>query len=202
MKDGVLMKKTKKLANLAKIIRILTIPPIMAITLLTTLYIFKENVFTNFTQFIISVITIAIIPVLAYPLQSKLKIFKGEDVRNNQRNLAVIFSVAGYLIGTIYAMVSNVPSFQLILYVTYLFSGIGIFIGTFILKVKFSGHMCGISGPIISVSYIISWYFMFLYLLVGLVFWASLYSKKHTVVELLIGNIIPVASFLIAILII
>lgn len=196
------MNKRKDFQPLAKIIRILTIPPIMAITLFTTLYIFKDNVFDDILELFISIITIAVIPVLAYPIQSKLKIFKGDDKRNNQRNLAVIFSVIGYLIGTIYAITNNVPSFQIVLYLTYLFSGIGIFMGTFILKVKFSGHMCGVSGPIISISYIISYYLLFLYIFLGIVFWASLYMKKHTIKELIFGSLIPISAFLLAILIV
>lgn len=197
------MVKTKKhLDEFAKIIRVITIPPVMASLLFTVLYFFKDGFYSSLLEYFINIITVVIVPVLAYPAQAKLNILKGKDARENQRNLAVIFSLIGYLSGTIYALVGNVSELQLVVYLTYLFSGIMIFIGTFLIKVKFSGHMCGVSGPIVVMVYSINYYFLFLYLLLGLVFWASLYKKRHTVRELIIGTIIPIIAFIISLLIV
>lgn len=189
------------LNKFAKTIRIITIPPIMAITLITCLYIFKDGVYNNLLEYFNSIITIALIPILAYPLQAKFKILKKEDARENQRNLAVIFSLIGYFLGTCFALIMGVPSLQQVVHLTYLFSGIIIFFGTFIIKIKFSGHMCGISGPIVVIAYALSYYFLFLYIILFVVFWASLYLKRHSISELVLGTIIPVISFIIAILI-
>lgn len=192
----------KIINNLAKVIRVITIPPIMAIVFLISLFLFKETMFNNLYELFISIFTIAIIPVLAYPIQNRFNVFKGKCQRTNQRNLAVIFSVIGYSLGLLCALITKAPGEQLIVYITYLFSGLLIFIGTFILKIKFSGHMAGISGPVISLAYFLNYYLLFLYVLLMIVFWASIRTKRHTIVELLTGSIVPVMSFFLALLII
>ncbi len=199
--------KDKKAANLfflkiAKIIRIITIPPVCAIILITILYTKTSIVFNNWYEFIIAIFTIAIIPVLAYPVQKKFNIIKLNNKRTAERNLAIIFSISGYFGGLLFSIISKTPNFQQILYITYLLTGLGIAFGTFILKIKFSGHMAGISGPIITLSYLISYYFLFLYLILAIVMWASLYTKNHTFKEASYGSLLPIMAFIIANLII
>lgn len=195
-------KSNKIIDTFARVIRVITIPPVMAILFLVSLYLFKESMFNNIYELLISIFTIAIIPVLAYPIQRKFKIFKKGTPRNNERNLAVILSVVGYLLGLVTAIIMKVPKEQLIVYYTYLFSGLLIFFGTFVLKIKFSGHMAGISGPVVSLSYFFSYYLLFLYAFLLVVFWASLHTKRHTTVELITGSVVPVASLLLALLIV
>lgn len=191
-------KPNKVLIKIAKIIRIITIPPVCATILNLVLYFKSDLVFNHWYELLIAIFTIAIIPVLAYPIQKIFKLFKAKDERTGARNLAIIFSIIGYSCGLIFSIIAKTPNFQKIIYVTYLLTGLGIAFGTFVLDIKFSGHMSGISGPIITLSYIFSYYLLFLYFFLALVMWASLYTKNHNFKEAIYGTILPVIAFIIA----
>ena len=77
-------------------IRKLTVAPFLATVFLFLLRIYQPSVFANMFQWITAVICLGILPLLAYPLQPCLPHFKNQG-RRGQRQLAIFFSVAGYI---------------------------------------------------------------------------------------------------------
>ena len=184
---------------LAKIIRVLTIPPIMAIWLLTTLFVVRPEFFGGTVFYCLSVFFIALFPILAYPLQPIIPAFKHKG-REGQRTLAMIFSVAGYLLGCITNLFMNAPASLWTVYLVYLLSGAGIAIFNKLFHLRASGHACGIMGPVAFLFYSgigtavvgIGIYFAAL--------WASVKMKRHTLLQFIGGAAIPVAAlFVVAI---
>ena len=84
---------------------------------------------------------------------------------------------------------------------TYLFSGSFMLI-FMLLKINTSAHACSFIGPVVFLSYSISIWFLLALPLLYFVIWSSLKLKRHTLFELISGCLIPVVSFLLAILII
>ncbi len=180
---------------LAKIIRVLTIPPIMAIWLLTTLFVVKPEFFGTTALYLLAVFFIALFPILAYPLQPITPVFKHKG-REGQRTLAMIFSVAGYLLGCITNLFMNAPKSLWTIYLVYLLSGVGIALFNKLFHLRASGHACGIMGPVAFLFYSgigtafvgIAIYFAAL--------WASVKMKRHTLLQFIGGAAIPVAALI------
>ena len=72
-----------------------------------------------------------------------------------RETFAMIMAVVGYIAGVVYAAVSYAPLVLWEIYLTYLFSGIFIFVFNKVLHLKASGHSCGIAGAAIVASYYI-----------------------------------------------
>jgi len=186
--------------KIAKIIRIVTVAPILALMLINILYFWVPGSFNGILDYLIAIFTLVIMPILAYPVQKKFKIIKG-DPRTSERQLAIVFSVIGYSIGIVAALMLNVPYVEKLIYSTYLISGVSIAILSAVFKVEASGHMCGVSGPIAILIFLFGIEFMFLLLFPIAVIWSSLVLKRHTFPQLMLGATIPVFTFLILIII-
>ena len=177
-----------------KIVRRFTVPPVFAATLLFTVYFTHQGYFGSVWHLVASLFLLAIVPVLAYPLQRFIPGYKDRG-REGQRTLAMIFSFAGYLLGVISAFVFSAPIELKIIYIEYLICGIGMILINKVFKIKASGHACGIVGPIIMLA------FFGLYipaaaiaaLLIIPVFVASVVTREHTAPQLLFGSAIPAA---------
>jgi hypothetical protein len=182
--------------KLAKLIRTLTIAPIGAFVLVTILYLEKGESFGNITAYLLAVLYLTVLPVLAYPLQPFIPKFKDKG-REGQRSLAIIMATIGYLCGIISIIFINATKMQWIIYLVYFFSGIGIAVFNKLLKIRASGHSCGIVGPIAIAVYftgikgLIAGVTIF-----ALVCWSSLKMKRHTVSQLLWGSFLPLAALL------
>ena len=178
---------------LAKIIRILTIPPIMAIWLLTTLFIVKPEFFGGIAFYFLAVFFVAILPILAYPLQPITPVFKHKG-REGQRTLAMIFSVVGYLLGCITNLFMNAPATLWLVYLVYLLSGLGIAIFNKIFHLRASGHACGIMGPVAFLFYCgVGTAFVGIGIYLAAL-WASVKMKRHTFLQFVGGAVIPVVA--------
>ena len=194
------------LKKLCFIVRIITVSPVMATTLLTMMHIFAPEILGGLTNYLIGVICLAVLPVLAYPIQPIIPGFRGKG-RDGQRMLAIIMSVLGYVISVALAFVLNMPDGAKALFLTYLFSGTLIFVFSKLIKVKASGHTCGVAGPVAVSTFAFgtSAYIPALGFgipLLALVFAASLGMKRHKWSELILGSIIPVVSMLLSMLIV
>lgn len=187
--------------TLAKIIRVITIAPVMAICLILLLLVNTNNTFNNVCDLLMSIIFIVFIPTTSYILQKKFSVFSG-DMRTGERKLAIVFSFFAYTILLIYALLSDTLELYKIMVLTYFLSGTMIFLFTFIFKINASGHMCGVSGPVALLFYVFGTWWGFLFLLLIAVAWSSIYLKRHSFKELIIGTIIPVISLIISVLII
>jgi hypothetical protein len=187
--------------NLAKFIRVVTVPPVMALTLLFILYFTKEEFFGTTLNLVLAIIFLVVLPILAYPLQPIIPGFKGKG-RDGQRNLAMWMASLGYICGIMTALFLPVSKYLLIIYLTYLFSGISLVLLNKVFKIKASGHACGVAGPVFSLIYFLGPWMLFGILLLPGVYWASLRMDRHDKSELLIGTTVPTYALLLAFLIV
>lgn len=181
--------------NFHKVIRVLTIPPVVVSVLLVQLILNKT--IDNALDGILLILLLGIIPVLAYPVN---KIFKGD--RKSERGLAFIFTFISYSTGFIYSILAKSSNNIKFIYFVYFFSIILLTI-TNLLFTKASGHMASLTGFVL-ISFNNISYFTLLYtipLFLGTWF-SSLKLKRHTYVELTLGTIIPILSYIITKLII
>ena len=104
-----------------KIIRVATVPPIMAATLFIVLGAFGV---TTLIDSLLGIFFIGILPILSYPLQRFIPYYKDKG-REGQRNLAIVFSVIGYIVGCVLALIFNAPLNTVVfIYLDYLLSGL------------------------------------------------------------------------------
>lgn len=187
--------------KLALFIRVITVPPLMALMLLVVLYFTKTSFFGTPLNLILAIVFLVVLPVLAYPLQPLIPHFRGKG-REGQRNLAMLMASLGYICGLMSALFLPVSKYLLIIYLTYLISGISLVLLNKVFKVRASGHACGVAGPIFSLIYFLGPWVLFGILILAAVFWASLAMKRHDKSELLIGTTVPTYALLLAFLIV
>jgi hypothetical protein len=181
---------------LAKLIRTLTIAPVGALVLVSVLYFDKGASFGNIISYLLSIIYLTVLPVLAYPLQPYIPGFRDKG-REGQRNLAIIMATIGYLCGILTLLFMKATKMLWMVYLVYFFSGIGIALFNKILKIRASGHACGIVGPIALASYFIGIRGILTGVIIFfLVCWSSIKLKRHTISQLLWGSLIPLIALL------
>jgi hypothetical protein len=177
--------------KLSKLIRRFTVPPIFAAGLLIIVYAVFPAYFGSVWQLLGGLFFLSLLPTLAYPLQKFIPHFKDRG-REGQRTLAMIFSFSGYLLGTVVTLITRAPAELLAIYLAYLLCGIGVVLLNKIIRLKASGHACGIVGPIIMLIYFGLWIPALVgTLLVIPVYVASLQTRQHTAPQLLCGSMIP-----------
>lgn len=187
--------------HLAKSIRVVTVPPFMALLFLIVMYFARQEVFGNTLNLILAIGFLVVLPVLAYPIQPFVPYFKDKG-RDGQRSLAMWMAIAGYIFGACTAVFLPVSNDLLVIYLTYLLSGISLVLLNKVFKIKASGHACGVAGPIFSLIYFIGPWLLFGMLILAAVFWASLSMKRHNKSELFIGTTVPTYALLLAVLIV
>lgn len=188
--------------KLAKVIRTITVAPISAVLISVFIYFFLPEAFNNISELFIAIFALGFLPIISYPIQRRFHLIKGEP-RDAERKLAFVFCIAGYIIGALISICFNIPVLQKLLYMTYFFSGVIMILFNFVLKIRASGHMCGVSGPIAVAIYLFGWQHILLFIiLLGLVWWSSIRLKRHEKRELIVGFLIPIISMLISIVII
>lgn len=174
--------------RLCKIIRIITVAPVAAAAAVTLLFI-HGNFFVSNMHYIAALTALTVFPLSAYPI-SLIK--KADERRNFQRTLAIVLSVAGYIGGMLFALLTSASVGERVLYLTYLLSGVAIAFSSFVLKKKSSGHACGIAGPVALLAYYIHPLYLLGLLLLLPVGYASLKMKRHTLPQLISGSVIPI----------
>jgi len=179
--------------KLAYFIRVVTVAPIMALVLLVTLFLRAPQVFGNTLSFAATVLFLVVFPILAYPLQPLFPKFRDRG-REGQRKLAMVFAVAGYIGGLIFALATNATRDVLVIYIAYLISGSLVGLINKVFHFRASGHACGVAGPFMLLVYF-GQPIGYLGILVLAITWlASLDMKRHTWPQLLAGNAIPFVS--------
>lgn len=186
------------LKKISKVIRTISIPPIVATITFLILYF---NNYIDLLNSILLIIFLALIQLIAYPLSYLIPKYKDQG-REGQRTLAFYIGIIGYSFGLAFATISNIPEKLKVVYLTYFLS---IIILTFInkvLKIRASGHMTSITGPLVALSYFMGPLIiiptMIFYLLV---FFSSLYLKRHTIREMILGTSVVLVSFGLSLLI-
>lgn len=178
----------------AKLIRVLTTPPVFAALLCSLLYVLSDDAFASTGHLLAALGFLTALPLLAYPVAALLPALRRRG-RDGQRNLALVFSVLGYIGGFLFAMLGGGTATEKVLFGTYLLSGAVLAVCT-LLHFKASGHTCGCSGPIAMLTVFISPWFLCGYLLLSLVIWSSKALGRHTGAQLLVGAVIPVLAML------
>ena len=174
------------LAKFAKLIRFITVPPIVVTAELLLLLLF-ENVFPELLDFYLILFCLALLPVLAYPLQKIVPAFR-EGGQKMQRRLAFILSPMGYIAAVIISILRNAIPNLLYISVVYLFSVVLLLLFNKLTPLRASGHGCSLAGSIILPCLFMGWIAIIPGVLLFLLsFWASLYLKRHTVSEFLLG---------------
>lgn len=189
-----------------KAIRILTLAPVLALVCLTILFFIERQIFDSgatdvgLRHYLLVVFFLTILPLLAYPLQPIVPGFRGKG-RDGQRHLAIVMAVLGYIGSVIYAFCAKAPAGLRIICLSYLLSGSLVAIFNKFLHIKASGHACGVAGPISLLLYFCGWWALTGLLLAALVFWSSLKMKRHTLLQLIVGALLSVASVIFSVLI-
>ena len=180
----------------AKLIRALTVPPIM-VTALLLILLFAGNVFPATVDFVLSLIFLAIVPVLAYVAQKLLPGWK-DGGQKAQRKLAFVFSFLGYTAAVVVSIVRDAIPNLLYISLVYLVSVVILTLFNCLSPWHASGHGCSLMGPILLSCLFVGWYAI----PAGVVIycaslWASVYMKRHTVREFFLGSLSAVLSALI-----
>lgn len=184
--------------KVAKIIRIATIPPLMVCALLLLLYFIKDDIILSIPTLLLSMLFLMVIPVLAYPLASVIPGYRRQG-RDGQRNLAFILSFAGYAAAVVYGLVVSVGKKLLLIYSTYFVSVIILAAFNKLARIRASGHSCSMTGPLILAVYFIGWESLLpCAVLFASIIWASLYLKRHSPKELLLGGASAALAFVLS----
>lgn len=185
----------------AKIIRVVTIPPVMVGTLILLLSVLRPDVIANAGESFMTLLFLAIIPILAYPISIMIPSIRAKG-RDGQRNLAFVFSAVGYAGGLVYGLAAGVGEALMVIFGTYFLSVIFLTMLNKVIKVKASGHACSIAGPIGLVCYFLPPICIPICLLLyAAIFWASVHMGRHTVKEFILGSVSsPVALGIVALL--
>lgn len=186
--------------KISYIIRVLTTPPIMAMGLCLWLYACPEKIIPHAAGLWVSLIALGLFPLSAYILQPILPHVKHKG-REGQRSLAMIFCFLGYLAGLIYALAADAGEGMVFLFLTYLLSGVGMLICNKLLRLRASGHACGLAGPVAMLCLMEGMYGMLSMPVYIAGMLASLQMKRHTAGEWLLGSALSPLSLLASLLI-
>lgn len=172
--------------KIAKIIRMVTVPPVMVAALLTILF-FCDDIFPTVADYVLALLFLAVVPVLAYPVQMLVPKWRAGG-RKAQRLLAFVFSFVGYSAAVVVSIVRDAVPNLLYISAVYLVSVIILTLFNCFSPWRASGHACSIAGPILLICLFSGYYAIPAGVLVFVAsFWASVYMKRHTVREFLLG---------------
>ena len=189
------MTKKPWYLTLAHVVRIVSVPPVMVGVLLAFLFTLRDDVFASPVEFIVSLAGLTILPILAYPVSAVIPALRKKG-REGQRSLAMYFSTVGYIGVFVYGLVAHVGTGLMHIYAGYLFSVVIILVGNKVFKVRISGHACSVSGPLVYSGYFLGfWGILVGAVCWGLILWASLVMKRHTLREFIFGTLTCLFSF-------
>ncbi len=195
------MSESKSLPmKIAHAVRIISVPPVMVGTLIVLLWFLRDDVFASAVEMWVSMSLLAILPMMAYPLSVMIPSIRKKG-RDGQRSLAMYLSAIGYLAVFIYGFVAAVGKNVMVVYTGYFLSVVIILVLNKVFKIRASGHACSVSGPLVYTAYFLGiWGIIIGTLLWGLIFWASLVMKRHTVREYFLGTLTCLVSFGVAVI--
>lgn len=184
-KKSGMVKKTGSL-----MVRVMTLPPLMAAVALIILR-WRLGLFPG-SSLVMGILFLTLLPLAAYPVCFMVPGLRKKG-RPLQRKMAVYFSVAGYLFGTVYCLLQGLWGTELSVFLTYLFSGVVIAVCSSCFHFKCSGHASGMAGPITLLGMQVSPICFLGYGLLVPVFSSSLKLHRHTKEELVAGALTPAA---------
>lgn len=178
--------KTK--ATVARVIRIVSIPPIMVAALIILLATLRTDVFFHAGEVCLALFFLALFPVLSYPFCFAIPKLRKKG-RELQRNVAFVFTGIAYTAGFVYARIAGISVHQKFIFTVYFFSFLLLLLAT-LTKIKSSAHACSCVGPIVLCACYLGLIAIFIGVLFYIViFWASVVSKRHTVLQFILGTL-------------
>ena len=180
--------------KIAKLIRGVTVPPVIVTVLFALLYFYREGVIPSLADFLFSLFFLALVPVLAYPLQAIVPAFRpgGQKMK---RKLAFILSIMGYIAAFTVSLVRGAVPNLVYIDAVYLCSVIVLTLLNVCTPWHASGHACSIVGPIALLACFFGWWAILAgAAVIALSFWSSVYLGRHTVREYLLGALSPLLS--------
>lgn len=176
--------------KIAKVMRIAFIPPIINLLLLIISY-FVVGLFHGI--FILLLIVICVFPLLSYIISNQIAKHKNIS-RDDERLLATKFCMLGYSIGLVIMILFQRPQYEGFLVLTYFLSSIIIYICSLFNK-KPSGHAAGVAGPIVYLLFVCPDFWLQISIcgavILTIVIFSSLYLKRHSILQLICGMMIP-----------
>ena len=196
--------KTEKQNNfalrIAKIVRVSSVPPFMVTILIILLYFLREGIFRSWVDAVVSVVALAVIPVLAYPLSWIIPKIRAKG-REGQRNLAFALNPVGYISAFLYGLIRGAGKDLMTIYTAYLLSVIVLLLFNKVLKFRASGHACAVTGPIVIISYYLGmWGIICGATVYFAILWASIVLKRHTLKEFIYGSLTSTVAFFISVI--
>ena len=178
----------------AKIIRGVTVPPAIVTVLFVLLYFLRDDVIPKPLDLAFSLFFLAAVPVLAYPLQAIVPAFRPEG-QKMKRKLAFILSIMGYVAAFTVSLVRGAVPNLAYIDAVYLCSVLVLTALNVFTPWHASGHACSIVGPIALLACFFGWRAILAgAAVIALSFWSSVYLKRHTVREYLLGAASPLLS--------
>ncbi len=182
--------------KIAKIIRGITVPPAIVTVLFVLLYFLRDDVIPQPLDLVFSLFFLAVVPVLAYPLQAIVPAFRpgGQKMK---RKLAFILSIMGYIAAFTVSLVRGAVPNLAYIDAVYLCSVLVLTALNVFTPWHASGHACSIVGPIALLACFFGWGAILAgAAVIALSFWSSVYLKRHTVREYLLGAVSSLLSAL------
>lgn len=178
--------------KIAHIIRIITVPPVMASALIL-IYAVNGRIFTTAAEIIEGFAFLVVIPISAYPFCRVVpKLHEGG--RETQRKTAFVFSLIGYVVAVLFALLTGKSAGLVFIYLTYLLSGILLTFTNKVIKIKASGHACSMIWPILVGCYFCPLSIIIGAPLYGTVLWSSVKTGRHTAKEFICGSLVCLIS--------
>jgi hypothetical protein len=182
------MNKSPILGSMAVWISKLTHPSLLIFLLLLVAFITSFSP-AQVTNFLISSILLAIVPVSAISLWSKRVGESGGEISSSSnRQIPYLISIASFVLCAVILLffTDNFP--YPFIAVSILFSTILLWFGNYFTKV--SVHAGGVSAVCSLCICMFQLWSLPLILLIGVVLWSRLYLKKHTVAQLIYSTLI------------
>jgi hypothetical protein len=171
---------------------VITVVPIVAFGVVTALYIADKGIFSTY-WYLFSLLFLSLIPISAYGLKNVFPAYKNSG-RSGERKLAFIFGTISFTLGTVFCFIFKAPDVVKTIFLAYMISSILLSISNAVIKLKSSGHACGVSGPLLLIVFFLGYKLWYVFLLLPVVFWARLKMERHTAKELLWGTLIGLLS--------
>ncbi|MBR2832385.1 MAG: hypothetical protein IKE57_05620 [Oscillospiraceae bacterium] len=182
----------------AAVIRKISVPPVMAALLVAVLAAFRRNVVSTWSDLLLSLLFLSLLPAAAYPLSELIPSVRRRG-REGQRDLAFVLSLASYTAAWCLGILGGMSGGLAMICTVYFFSVLILLLFNKALGLRASGHACSVTGPIIMACvYFGGWGALAGLPLYAAIFWASLHSGRHTAKELLLGTAACEAAYLLA----
>lgn len=179
---------------IAKTVSIISVVAVYALIVTSVLFIAAPDIFGGRVLWYLTVlICISFVPVLAYPLSLIIPAVH-KNGRDGQRKLAFVLALCGYVAGFIVILAFHPPVAVSFILLTYFISGVLLSLINKVLKIKASGHSCGVTAPTFFLIIYLGPLYLPVLLILPIVYWSRLTLGRHTIIQLLLGSCVSLVA--------